>query len=285
MDWSSFSLGFAAGQQDKKRRKPKKEIRAYRNAISEAVFNLSLLLNELALSQSCAIEEKKLDDLRELAPLFPMAEILSLQGFAGPSQEDFLRNYFNVHSLRYNLRQFLAASIEQESVYPEWYALCGLDEIHFGQIWYTLTEIICRRREPKRLQEIINYLGTIFYHFWLLEYPDIDAARIHFQFIIDNLTRHGNDIQNLPYLHAVMLLQRELSRKFGGEMSDYLPQLESTESFPMAGAEGLVFIAHHDRDYGFRRLFAVRKINSPDDPDLIWELSDKNRTPTGFYSE
>lgn len=285
MDWSWFSLGFAAGQQDKKRRKPKKEIRVHRNAISEAVFNLSLLLNELALSQFLAIEEKKLDDLRELAPLFPMAEILSLQGFAGPSQEDFLRDYFNIHSPRYNLRQFLAASIERESVYPEWYALCGLDETHFGQIWHTLTEIICRRREPERLQEITNFLGTILYHFWLLEYSDIDAARIRFQFIIGNLTKHGNDIQNLPYLHAVMLLQRELSRKFGGKMSDYLPQLESTEPFPMDGAEGLVFIAHHDCDYGVQPLYAVRKINSPDDPDLIWKLSDKNRTPTVFYSE
>lgn len=287
MDWSSiaFAFAFAARRQDKARKKRQEEIRAHWNAIAKAVFDLSLLLNELTFSQSRAIEGKKLDDLRELAPLFPMAEILSLQGFVGPSQEDFLRDYFNIHSLRYNLRQFLTASIERESVYSEWYALCGLDETHYGQIWHTLTEIVCRRREAERFQEIADFLGAILYHFWLLEYPDIDEARIRFQSITDNFTRHANDIQNLPYLHAVMLLQRELSRKFGGEMTDYLPQLESERPFPMDGAEGLVFIAHNAHDYGFQRLYAVRKIYSPDDPDLIWELSGKDRTPTIFYSE
>ena len=127
---------------------------------------LGPLLNELCFSQRKVIDEEKSNTLKELVPMFPIAEILSLQGCIGPTQEKFLRDYINIHQSRYNLKQFLTAAIEREGRYPEWNALCGLDETHCGQIWHTLIEILCRLHDPEKFQQVCDHLGSILYHFW-----------------------------------------------------------------------------------------------------------------------
>lgn len=190
MDWlTSLALAFSFmdRKQKKEEKKREQEIVSQRGEIANAVFYLGLMLNELCFSQSYAIDERRSDDLKELLPLFPMAEILSLQGCVGLAQEQFLQDYINIHQTRYNLKQFLTAAIEREGIYPEWNALCGLSETHCGEIWHTFIEIICRVRAPEKFQDAVDRLAAILYHFWLLDHPDIGPAQIRFQTIISNL--------------------------------------------------------------------------------------------------
>lgn len=288
MDWlTSLALAFSFSDRKQKEAQKKREekITFHWNEIANEVFYLGLLLNELCFSQSYTIDEQRSNNLKELLPLFPMAEILSLQGCVGLTQEQFLQNYINVHSTRYNLKQFLTASIEREGIYSEWNALCGLSETHCGEIWHTFIEIMCRLRAPEKFQDAVNHLGAILYHFWLLDHPDIEPARIHFQNILSNLNMYAASDQELPYLHAVMFLQRVLSEEYGGELVDYLPKLSSEQPYPMDGTEGFLFAVQRKNDFGFRGSFAVRKTDEPHDCDLIWELSPEGEFSTVLFSE
>lgn len=287
-DWmTSLALAFSFAERRRKKEQQKREekITSHWNEVANAVFNLSLLLNELCFSQQHAIDDHCLNDLKELAPLFPIAEILSLQGYVGLAQEEFLQNYFNIHETRYNLKQFLTAVIDREGIYPQWDSLCGLREDHCGEIWHTLIEIICRLRNPEKLQKASNHLGSVLLHFWLLDHPDIDPAQVRFQRIVSNLNTYAANDQQLPYLHAVMFLQRILSEKYGGEIADYFPKLSSDRPYPMDGTEGFLFKVQRKNDFDFDGSYAVRKTDEPHDCDLIWELPPKGDTPIILFSE
>lgn len=281
----ALALSFASHRQKKEQQKRAEEIKSHWNEIANSVFYLGLLLNELCFSQCHTIDEEKSEVLKELAPMFPIAEILSLQGCIGPTQEEYLRDYINIHQSRYNLKQFLTATIEREGIYPEWNALCGLDETHCGQIWHTLIEIICRLRDPGKFQQICDHLGSILYHFWLLEHPDISPAQICFQNIVSNLNTYAASDQEQPYLHAVMFLQRVLSEKYGGELIDYYPKLSSDEPYLMDGTEGFLFHAQRKGDFDFIGSYAVRKTEEPHNCDLVWELPLKGGAPIVLFSE
>ena len=106
----ALALSFASHRQKKEQQKRAEEIKSHWNEIANSVFYLGLLLNELCFSQCHTIDEEKSEALKELAPMFPIAEILSLQGCIGPTQEEYLRDYINIHQSRYNLKQFLTAN-------------------------------------------------------------------------------------------------------------------------------------------------------------------------------
>ena len=286
MDWLTsllFAFSSAHRRQEKEEQKQKEEITSHWNEIADAIFDMNVLLSELSFSQRYALDECQTNDLEELAPLFPMAEILSMQGRVGPVQEQFLQSYFNIHQTRYNLGQFLKAAIEREGVYPQWDALCGLREDHCGEIWHTLIEIICRLCEPERFQQATDHLGAILYNFWFLDHSDIEPAQIRFHRILSNLNAYAASDQELPYLHAVMFLQRVLSERYGGEIADYFPRLGSNEPYPMDGTEGFLFEVW--RKDGFSGSYAVRKTNKPHNCDLIWELPPEGGAPTVLFSE
>lgn len=288
IDWLTslaLAFSFADRKQKKEQEKREEEITSHWNEIANAIFYLRLLLNEMCYLQRYPIDKQQSDNLKELILLFPMAEILSLQGFAGPVQEQYLRNHINIHQPRYNLKQFLTASIDRESIYPEWNALCGLSETHCGEIWHTLIEIICRLRTPEKFQETANHLGAILYHFWFLDHSDMEPAQIRYQNILSNLNMYAARDQDLPYLHAVMFLQRVLSEKYGGELPDYFPKLTSDQPYPMDGTEGFLFEVRRKDDFNFRGTFAVRKTEEPHDCDLVWEISPRGGSPTVLFSE
>lgn len=288
VDWLTslaLAFSFADRKQKKEQKQREEEITVHLNEIANAIFYLRLLLNEMCYLQRYPIEKQKSDNLKELILLFPMAEILSLQGCVGPTQEQYLRNHINIHQPRYNLKQFLTASIDRESIYPEWNALCGLSETHCGEIWHTLIEIICRLRTPEKYQEIANHLGVILYHFWFLDHSDMEPAQIRYQNILSNLNMYAASDQDLPYLHAVMFLQRVLSEKYGGELPDYLPKLTSDQPYPMDGTEGFLFEVQRQDDFKFHGTFAVRKTEDPHNCDLVWKVFPRGGPPIVLFSE
>lgn len=247
---------------------------ACRETILSAVDNLQSLIRQLGEPQRSAISLSTLDLLLELAPLYPMSEVLYLQGYAGKKQEDFLQRYFMKHLPRYSLRQFLQFSIEREGPYEEWYSYCGLDADHCGRIWHTLIELVCRQRDTGKLQTVIDQLGAILYQFSFLEDRETDAEHTCYQQIIRFINQYGTSDQQTPYLHAVMLLQVILAKKLGGQPIAYIPILVWDEKPDMDGGEGLCFQVKKRNTPHFLRRYAVRTLKTPDDPDLIWELPD-----------
>lgn len=288
MDWfSSLALAFGleARRQKKEQQKQADTISAYRSGLSDAIFELSSLLSDLSFLSMLAMEQEDLNDLEELAPLFPISEILSMQGYIGAEQQLFLQDYINLKSPRFNLRQFTKAVINREGIYPEWYALAGLDLTYCGQIWHTLIELICRQRAPEVMQQTINLFGKILYYFTFLECTNMAPAQIRYQNIISSLNIHAERDQKNPYLHAVMLLQRELAKKYGGTESDFIPWLDSDSLYDMNGRAGFNFSAHRKDDTSFIHFYAVRKQDTPSEPDLIWELPAGGGVPITFFSE
>ncbi len=106
----------------------------HRSEITIGVINLRNLLTDLYLPVLLAFEPDDFDTLKELAPLFSMAEILSLQGDIGAKQRSYLQDHINNYQPRYNLGQFITAAVNREGIYPEWNDLTGLDEKHCGKI-------------------------------------------------------------------------------------------------------------------------------------------------------
>ena len=96
---------------------------------------------------------------------------------------------------------------------------------------------------------------------------------------------YGAGDQELPYLHAVMFLQRVLSEKYGGELPDYLPKLSSDQPYPMDGTEGFLFEVQRKDDFDFHGTYAVRKTDEPHDCDLVWEISPRGGPPIVLFSE
>lgn len=288
MDWLmalALTFLFEERLQKEKRQQREEEITSHWNEIVNAVFYLNLLLNELCFAQRYAVDKRRANDLKELAPLFPMAEILFMQGCVNPAQEQYLQNYFNIHQTRYNLEQFLELAIEREGAYQKWDALCGLREDHCGEIWHTLIELICRLREPEKFQQAADHLGAILYRFWFLDHSDMELVQIRFQNILASLNTYAAKDQKLPYLHAVMLLQRTLSEQYGGEITDYFPKLSSDKPYPMDGTEGVLFEVRRKDDFDFGGSYAVRKTAGLHDCDLIWELPPKGGAPIVLFSE
>lgn len=190
MDWfTALALGFGleARRQKKEQQKQAETISTYRSEIFQAMFALDSLLSDLSFSNILAMEQKDLTDLEELAPLFPIAEILSMQGYISPEQRLFLQDYINFKSPRFNLGQFTKAAIGREGVYPQWHALTGLDSTYCGQIWHTLIELICRQRAPEVMQQAVDLLGKILYLFWFFACTDMEPAQIRYKKIISNL--------------------------------------------------------------------------------------------------
>lgn len=255
----------------------------------EIEINASMITQILSdLSTPCqrAFAPADLHAVEELMPLFPMAEVLSLQGEIGPEQQAFLRDYLNRHQPRYNLAQFTRAAIDREGVYDQWNTLAGLSPTHCGQIWHTLIELVCRRRSADAMQGIIDCLGQILYLFWLLESTDTDAADVRYESIIENSNNHAASDQRHPPLHAVILLQVELSKAYGGEISDYIPCLVQEPTCSIPGESVLQYTVHRATPLdgvSFPRAYLVRETTYPN-PDKIWELSPDHQ-PTVFFSE
>lgn len=289
MGWFStlvLALGLESRRQKKAQQKQIDMISTHRSEISNAIFALDSLLSDLSSPTSIlAVKLEDLDALKELAPLFPISKILSMQGYIGPEQQLFLQDHINLTPPRYNLRQFTKAVIEREGVYPEWHDLADLDLTYCGQIWRTLIELVCRERVPEIMQQIFDLLGKILYHFWFLEHKDMKPAQVCYRNILSSINMHANREQKNPYLHAVMLLQHELSKKYGGTESDFIPCLDPDPTYDMEGRTGLVFWAHRKDDFSFAHIYAVRKQANPSEPDLIWELPAGGGTPTIFFSE
>ena len=288
MDWfTALALGFGleARRQKKEQQKQAETISTYRSEIFQAMFALDSLLSDLSFSNILAMEQKDLTDLEELAPLFPIAEILSMQGYISPEQRLFLQDYINFKSPRFNLGQFTKAAIGREGVYPQWHALTGLDSTYCGQIWHTLIELIYRQRAPEVMQQAVDLLGKILYLFWFFACTDMEPAQIRYKKIISNLNIHAERDQKDPYLHAVMLLQIELAKKYGGTESDFIPCLDSDSSYNMDGRVGFDFSVYRKDDSSFIHFYAVRKRDTPGEPDLIWELPAGKGAPSIFFSE
>lgn len=247
---------------------------------------MTQLLSDLSAPCRLAFDPADLRAMEELMPLFPMAEVLSLQGEIGPEQQAFLRDYLNRHQPRYNLAQFTRAAIDREGVYDQWNALAGLSPTHCGQIWHTLIELLYRRWSPNVGQEIVDCLGQIVQYFWSLECSDIDAAQVRYENMNADLNTYiGND-PNQPYLHTVIRLQEELSNAYGGEMTDYIPCLVREATCSIPGESVLQYTVHRTTPLDgvpFPRTYLVREIAAPG-PDKIWELSPDHQ-PTVFFSE
>lgn len=257
-----------------------------RTMIEDNVTHLTQLLSELSTSCRLAFDPADLRAMEELMPLFPMAEVLSLQGEIGPEQQAFLRDYLNRHQPRYNLAQFTRAAIDREGVYDQWNALAGLSPTHCGQIWHTVIELVYRRWSPDVMQEIVDCISGILVPFWCMEFPSTDDEEILFGNIVDNLNSHSDSDQDQPHLHAVLLLQYELSQAYGGERPDYIPCLVREATCSVPGESVLQYTVHRTTPLdgvSFPRTYLVREIAAPG-PDKIWELSPDHQ-PTVFFSE
>lgn len=287
MDWMSslmLALGIEKRKQEKEQRRRESELIEHRRLILSAASEINCLFGGTFIDYFAAMEDGALDSAQELIPLFPIAEILSMQGYVGTEQQIFLRDYLNASQTRYNLHQFVTAAVERRGVYAEWCTLTSLDPDHCGQVWHTLIEAICRLRRPELIQEIVDALGAILYHFYFLDNADMEPAKICYTRIIEGINFHAERDQKLPYLHAVMLLQMELSTIEGGLAQDYEPILED-ESLDMDGVKGYCFWVKKTGEPGFHRRFAVRECFDPGkQPDLIWELH-HNTPHTVFFSE
>lgn len=287
MDWwtSLFAIGMHERKQRKEQKKRNEKIAVHRAELIDGIFKLEEVLNDLYYTNTLAMEQEDLDDLQELAPLLPMAEILSLQGYIGAEQQCFLRDHLNLKRPRYNLGQFTDIAIKRAEGYSQWYELAELDNGHCGRIWHTLIEEICRQRVPEVMQQVVDHVGAILYHFWFLENEDMTPAQLRYQNFISSINIFAESDQQEPYLHAVMLLQNEMANRYGGTAKDYTPWLDEDEVCDMDGKEGYKFSVHKTGDYGFIHFCAVRKREKRGDPDLIWELPAGGGAPIVILSE
>lgn len=286
LDRLTISLALTQKQQQKAAQKEKNRVYAHCMELDQAIYDLGKFLSDLCFAHSLSIKQADLDQLQELAPLFPMAEVLSMQGNIGTNQKQFLQSYLNIYPSRYNIAQFTNAAIHRTGMYPKWRTLAGLDENHCGSIWHTVIELICRQRDPQLLQRLVDLLGTIFYRFWLLENATMSLAEVRYGRIISHFNRYAQEDQQTPYLHAVMLLQAQLAEVFGGTEADFEPCpdeenfLEEIDSEPC-----LNFTVHRNDTVGFLHFYAVRIRNSPKSKDLIWELPPVGHEPVVFFKE
>lgn len=286
MDWIT-ALGFGIAIEERKRKKEKgkrtERIANHRSALSDGIYELETVLCDLVYSCTLSIEQSNLDELQELAPLFPMEEILSSQGYIGAEQEAYLRDYFTIRKSRYNIGQFKKLAIARTDSYTDWNSLAGLDRTFCGRIWHTLIELICRQRAPELLQQIIDAVGTILYHFWFLENTETISVQIRYQRIISALNFHAEEDQKTAYLHAVMLLQVKLAERYGGSATDFEPCLDLEEADTIDGKANLRFSVF-GKDH-FTRFYAVREIRSPGEPNLIWEIPAGGAATEIFFAE
>lgn len=285
LSWLGFGLAIEAKKQEKAEDRRLEQVANHRAELSDGIFALNAILSDLGALFPLSIGQDALDDLQEIAPLFPMEEILSLQGYIGAEQQRYLQNYFTITPSRYNLGQFTKMAIDRTCAYSNWRNLAGLDGAFCGSIWHTLIELICRRRAPEFMQQIIDAMGKILYHFWFLENESMFSAEIRYHSIISNLNFHAEEDQKTAYLHAVMLLQIKLAEKYGGSVTDFEPCLDSEQKCEMDGLPNLCFTVY-GKDRGYcAHFYAVRSILSPADLDLIWELLDESGTKEVFFAE
>lgn len=262
-----------------------KFVRERRAALDGAICEMCGFLSDLYEPHALGVAREAFEDLSELAPIAPIAGILCAQGSIGAAQSDYLTDYFNVHSSRYNLHQFTKAAVEREGVYARWHTLAALESTFCGQIWHTLIELICRSRDPQLMQKTVNMLGRILHHFSLLDQHDTASARICCGNMVSCLNTCAESDQQTPYLHAVMLLQSELAKKTGGAPQAFVPCAEEMPAFDMDGRTGAVFFVHRTDDLHFAARYAVRDRSTPDDADLIWQLPLDGGNPVVFFSE
>lgn len=292
MDWMNFWARnqmiekYWGGRARKKAEEQRREkIYQHRLEISEAMSELSDAIMSLTTDHLVALDMNDTDMVDELLPLFPLAEVLSLQGMVGEEQRAFLEDHFGIEQPRYNIAQFIKAAVEREGIYSEWENLVGLSRMHCGKVWKTLIELVCRMRAPALMQNAIDAIGKIYYHFWLMEHENIDTAQVRYSSILSFLNQHSEDIQKEPYFHAFMLLQLELAKKYGGEASEYIPCFDAEGTCDMDGVPGLCFSVHKKGEYGFIHFYAVRERKNVGDPDLIWECPPGGKPPVVFFSE
>lgn len=286
MDWiTAFGLGIAIAERTQKTEAGKraKQITRHRLALSDEIHTLETILCDLSSSCTMSMEQRDLTNLKELVPLFPLAEILSLQGYIGIEQEAYLQVFFATSTGRYSLDQFKKLAIERMGRDSEWNCLAELNGSFCGQIWQTLIELLCRQRTPELLQQMVNAIGTILYHFRFLENTETLFVQTRYQEIINALNFHANECQKTGYLHAVMLLQDKLSETNGGSATDFEPRLNSEEPLLINGETTLSFSVYGKEH--FLRFYAVRKIRSPDEFDFIWELPAGGTSPEPFFAE
>ena len=268
----AIAFGIESRRQKKAEDRRSAQLTSHRKEIQNALAGLTSILDDLF--SNCALS-MKMDDLsaaQELIPLYPMAEILSLQGGVGPEQTAFLRDYLNAVQSRYNLDQFTTAAVRRLGIYPEWRSFTALERESCGLVWHTLIEAICRLRRPELMQSVIDALGAVLYHFWFLENSGMEQARVRYDQIIERLNIHAERDQKSPYLHAVMVLQMELAAIRGGTAGEYDP-IPEEGSADMDGVSGFCFCVRKLNDRKFHGRFAVRRCQIPGkEPDLIWEL-------------
>lgn len=288
MDWLiPLGLGLMMAEKSQKKEEERhfEQISDCRSEIFHGIDELNDILLDLADSCLLSIEQNDLDNMKELAPLFPLEEVLSLQGYIGTEQRLFLRDYFNLTRPRYNVGQFTELATKRVGDYGDWRRLSGLEGMYCGQIWHTMIELVCRRRTPDTMQQVVDALGKILYYFWFLENGEMVPAKIRYTNIISDLNIHAAEYQKTPYLRAVMLLQVKLAEKYGGDVTDYEPCLDSDQTCDMDGKENLCFwVRGKDPSY-FVHFYAVRVIKSPEDLDLIWELPAGGGAPEVFFAE
>jgi len=288
MDWWTslmFTIGMYERKQKKEQKKRAEKIQGHRTELNNGIFKVDEILSDLSFTNMLPMEQQDLDDLQELAPLLPMAEILSLQGYIGIEQQCFLRDYLNLKRTRYNLGQFTAITVNRGEGYSQWHELAELDNGHCGRIWHTLIEEICRQRAPEVMQQIVDCVGVILYQFWFLENDDMMPAQLRYQNFISSLNIFAESDQQEPYLHAVMLLQSEMASRYGGTERDYIPWFDADSVCDMNGKVGFKFSVHKEGDTSFIRFYAVRRREKRGEPDLIWELPAGGGEPIVILSE
>lgn len=288
MDWWTsllFTIGLYRHSQEKEQKKRNEKIEAHREELYNGIFKLDEVLSDLSFSNVLSIEQQDMDDLQELAPLLPVAEILSLQGYIGTEQQYFLRDYLNLKRPRYNLGQFTDIAVKRGEGYLQWHEWAELDNNHCGKIWHTLIEEICRQRAPEVMQQVVDCVGVILYQFWFLENEDMMPAQLRYQNFISSINIFAESDQQEPYLHAVMLLQSEMANRYGGMEKDYTPCFDADSVCDMDGKAGFEFSVHKTGDHGFIHFYAVRKREKRGDHDLIWELPAGGGEPVVILSE
>lgn len=287
MDWITsllVALGIERRREQKKEEHFAAEMEENTNKVSLALSELSSVLDDLFINCGLSLGDDKISSAQDLIPLYPMAEVLSAQGYVSAAQENFLRIYLIGSASRYNLHQFVTLAVERGEGYREWYNMTALEYERCGEVWHTLIEAICRLRRPEVMQSVVDAIGKILYHFHFLEEPTIDLMKLRYGHIINSLNIHAERDQRQPYLHAVMLLQTELAAAYGGVAQDYEPVPED-EPLDMDGVQGYCFWVHKSDVPSFHHRFAVRECSEPGkQPDLIWELH-HTEPPTVFFSE
>lgn len=276
-DWLGLGMGMHFMQKDRELQKKKQAQRELWHIFTTARFEVQrLLLTSWSTRQEfCANYFEHFPELSALLPLFPVGEVLSLQGYIGEEQRALLQEYLSDEPdlcSKFNTGQIIRICVDREGPYQEWKELIGIDEESCGRLWQVLIEMVLRCDRADRMDEIVEYLIMIFHSFASLEGHGDDFWLPTYYQDMTYFNEHSERLQNTPYLHAVLLLQSLLAERSGGNLQDYAPKLSDDSPEMLVEDEGCYFFqVYYGEEPLSIRTFAVRKTEGSG-PDRVWEL-------------